>query len=113
MFVGQAVRLLKSAPASAKLRQMQDSCGGHAPQQLLPYGDAMAYAAALRMLQEQAEFNPSALERTVEAIRADVSALVHRLKPSDTLQIDQAVMHKCIVAGVEESRDVCEGPRGR
>lgn len=72
-FVGRAVRLLKSAPASAKLRQMQDSCGGHPPQQLLPYGDAMAYAAALRMLQEQAEFNPGALERTVEAIRADVS----------------------------------------
>lgn len=73
-FVGRAVRLLKSAPASAKLRQLQDSCGGQPLQQLLPYGDAMAYAAALRMLQDQAEFSPGALERTVEAIRADVSA---------------------------------------
>lgn len=99
-FVGRAVRLLKSAPASAKLREMQDAwgsynqhqlqlqealaglsglqggsstgAGGGMPQQLLPYGDAMAYAAALRLLQDQPEYSPGALERTVEAIRADV-----------------------------------------
>jgi hypothetical protein len=93
-FVGRAVRLLKSAPAAAKLREMQDAWGSYSqqqqeqgglmglggvgaclPQQLLPYGDAMAYAAALRLLQDQAEYSPGALERTVEAIRADVSAV--------------------------------------
>lgn len=99
-FVGRAVRLLKSAPASAKLREMQDSWGSYnqqqlaqdqlaaglgpgagagMPQQLLPYGDAMAYAAALRLLQDQPEYSPGALERTVEAIRADVSADCGRL----------------------------------
>jgi len=80
------VRLLKSAPAAAKLREMQDSFGSYnqqqmqqgqgmvrsMPQQLLPYGDAMAYASALRVLQQQEEYSPAALERTVEAIRADV-----------------------------------------
>lgn len=91
--VGRAVRLLKSAPAAAKLREMQDNAGSYlnklnnlqqqggggagsgagVPQQLLPYGDAMTYAAALRVLREQVEYNPAALERTVEAIRADVS----------------------------------------
>jgi hypothetical protein len=50
--------------------------GASLPQQLLPYGDAMAYAAALRLLQDQAEYSPGALERTVEAIRADVSAVL-------------------------------------
>jgi hypothetical protein len=93
-FVGRAVRLLKSEPASAKLREMQDNWGSYnqqqlmqdqlaglglgmgtgMPQQLLPYGDAMAYAAALRLLQDQPEYSPGALERTVEAIRADVSS---------------------------------------
>jgi hypothetical protein len=40
---------------------------------LLPYEDTLEFAKALAMLQEQQLPNPVALERTVEAIRADVS----------------------------------------
>ena len=43
---------------------------------LLPYEDTLEFAKALAMLQEQQLPNPVALERTVEAIRADVSLLV-------------------------------------
>lgn len=100
-FVGRAVRLLRAPPASAKLKQLQQSCSSFGrsargsstgvaddqqqllqqqwaaleqpQQQLLPHEDTLAFAQALRMLQQQPVFSQAALERTVEAIRADVS----------------------------------------
>lgn len=87
-FVGRAVRLLRAPPASAKLKQLQQACTGFAgssinkdqwcmleqPQQhLLPHEDTLAFAQALRVLQQQPVLSQAALERTVEAIRADVS----------------------------------------
>lgn len=102
-FIGRAVRLLRAPPASAKLRQLQERNAqrsyasqvhsslqwqqqqqqlGWKPstdqaqqlvQQLLPYDDTLAFASALRVLQQQAVLNQAALERTVEAVRTDVS----------------------------------------
>jgi hypothetical protein len=100
-FVGRAVRLLRAPPASAKLKQLQQSCSSFGrstrgsctgvaedqqqllqqqwaaleqpQQQLLPHEDTLAFAQALRALQQQPVFSQAALERTVEAIRADVS----------------------------------------
>jgi hypothetical protein len=94
-FVGRAVRLMRSPPAAAKASALQDSAASYAHQQqlagggggaaaaggwqqqqqqeLLPYADAMAYATALRVLQQQPVVSEAALQRTVEAIRADVS----------------------------------------
>ena len=83
-FIGRAVRLLRSRPASAKLRQLHADCSYNSQQQpwaaaadthqqLLPHDDTLAFAAALRVLQQQPVISQAALERTVEAIRADVS----------------------------------------
>jgi hypothetical protein len=45
-------------------------------QQLLPYDDTLAFASALRALQQQQpNFNQAALERTIEAVRTDVSGI--------------------------------------
>ncbi|WIA33536.1 hypothetical protein OEZ86_006660 [Tetradesmus obliquus] len=106
-FVGRAVRLLRALPASAKLKQLQQSCSSFGrsargsstgvaddqqqllqqqwaaleqpQQQLLPHEDTLAFAQALRMLQQQPVFSQAALERTVEAIRADVASRLWQL----------------------------------
>ncbi|KAF6261046.1 gamma-tubulin complex component protein [Scenedesmus sp. NREL 46B-D3] len=106
-FVGRAVRLLRAPPASAKLKQLQQSCSSFGrsarassagvaadqqqllqqqwaaleqpQQQLLPHEDTLAFALALRVLQQQPVFSQAALERTVEAIRADVASRLWQL----------------------------------
>lgn len=62
-FIGKAVRLLRAPVGTAR------------GQALLPYQDTLEFAAALMKLQREPRFNQVALERTVEAIRADVSHL--------------------------------------
>lgn len=89
-FVGRAVRLLRAPPASANITQVKDRCmhdtsqhrwwsPAEVHQQLLPYEDTLAFASVLRALQQQPVFNQAAFERTVEAIRADVSIICVQL----------------------------------
>lgn len=79
-FVGRAVRLLRAPPATAKLQDDTYSSGVQQwflrpgqHQQLLPHEDTLAFASALRALQQQPMVSQAALERTIEAIRASVS----------------------------------------
>ncbi len=60
-FVGKAVRLLRKPAGSFKGAE------------LLPYGDTLELAQALGRLAAEPVFSQVALERTTEAIRADVS----------------------------------------
>ncbi|KAK9803977.1 hypothetical protein WJX72_009639 [[Myrmecia] bisecta] len=57
LFVGKAVQVLQQPPGAV---------GAHG---LLPQNDALAFADALRTLQQQPSFNQNDFERTVEAIR--------------------------------------------
>ncbi|CAD7697778.1 unnamed protein product [Ostreobium quekettii] len=61
-FIGQAVRLLRQPS------------GNFQGQELMPYRDTLAFAEALRKLQEQPVFNRVALERVVEAVRTKVAS---------------------------------------
>ncbi|MEW5306079.1 MAG: hypothetical protein WDW36_008574 [Sanguina aurantia] len=63
-FVGRAVRMLKTRAA------------GFTGQDLLPFKDALECAASIQQLQQEAVFNKSAFERTVEMIRAKVAGVL-------------------------------------
>ncbi|KAF8058112.1 GCP4 [Scenedesmus sp. PABB004] len=123
-FVGRAVRLLRAPPASAKLAALAESCAGAraaldggageqteqqgrwreagAPQDLLPHEDTLAFAAALRGLAAQPALSQAALERTVEAIRADVASRLWRL----------LVVQAGLVAHLGGVKDYCLLARG-
>jgi hypothetical protein len=125
-FVGRAVRLLRAPPASAKLKQLQQSCSSFGrsarasstgvaadqqqllqqqwaaleqpQQQLLPHEDTLAFAQALRVLQQQPVFSQAALERTVEAIRADVSTSTSVSMLQLTQLREGAALQQCMPA---------------
>lgn len=75
-FIGRAVRLLRAPPASALLlvpkAPLTAGAAGTTAAELLPHDDVLAFTEALRALQAAPVLSQPALERTVEAIRADV-----------------------------------------
>jgi hypothetical protein len=78
-----------------QLLQQQWAALEQPQQQLLPHEDTLAFAQALRVLQQQPVFSQAALERTVEAIRADVSGPLAAVDAAWERGVRTAALHAC------------------